>query len=430
MTLESFRIEGGTPLAGVVRVGGAKNAVLPILAAALLTDEPVEVRNVPDLADVATMVRILEELGAEVLHDRAERTIRVQARAIEPVAPWELVRKMRASFEVLGPLLGRFGRAEVSYPGGCVFGVRPVDVHLKGFEGLGAVVETEAGYVRATARGERLAGGDVFLGTPSGASVGATRNVLMGAVLATGTSRLLSAACEPEVVDLCRLLVSMGAKIDGIGSPILVIEGVERLRGTIHEVIPDRIEAGTYLAAGAITGGRVRVEGCVPDDLAAELDLFHKAGIAVERGPTWVEVQERDVQAERLRPTDVTTQPHPGFPTDMQAQWMALMCLADGVSLLTERIFPDRYMHMAELLRLGAKVRRQGSAAVVHGIPKLSGASVMASDLRASASLVLAGLVADGVTEVHRVYHIDRGYERIEERLRALGARIERVAGQ
>lgn len=430
MSLESFRIQGGRRLEGSVRVGGAKNAVLPILAAALLTEERVVVDNVPNLADVSTMVGILRELGAVVEQDREARRVTVEARDIEPVAPWELVRKMRASFEVLGPLLGRFGRAEVSYPGGCVFGVRPVDVHLKGFAGLGATIETAQGYVRTVAPSERLDGGDVFLGTPFGSSVGATRNVLMAAVLARGTSRILSAACEPEVVDLCHFLVSMGAKIEGIGSPLLTVHGVDRLSGTTHSVIPDRIEAGTYVTAGAITGGRVRVEGLVPADLAAELDCFHRAGVAIERGPDWLETQPRDIEGERLRPTDVTTQPHPGFPTDMQAQWMTLMCLADGVSLVTERIFPDRYMHLAELLRLGAEVRRQGSAAVVHGKPSLSGAMVMASDLRASAGLVLAGLVADGTTEVHRVYHIDRGYERIEERLAALGASIERVPGQ
>ena len=429
MSLESFRIQGGRRLEGTVRVGGAKNAVLPILAASLLTEEPVELGNVPDLADVQTMIGILRELGATIERDLARRTVRIEARDVHPIAPWELVRKMRASFEVLGPLLGRTGRAEVSYPGGCVFGVRPVDMHLKGFEGIGATIETAQGYVRATAKNERLAGGDVFLGTPFGSSVGATRNVLMAAVLARGTSRILSAACEPEVVDLCHVLVSMGARIEGIGSPLLTIEGVERLSGTRYDVIPDRIEAGTLLTAGAITGGRVRVEGLVPADLAAELDCFHRAGVAIERGPDWLETQPRDIAGERLRPTDVTTQPHPGFPTDMQAQWMTLMCLADGVSLVTERIFPDRYMHLAELLRLGAEVRRQGTAAVVQGRPSLSGASVMASDLRASAGLVLAGLVADGTTEVHRVYHIDRGYERIEERLRQLGADIERVPG-
>jgi UDP-N-acetylglucosamine 1-carboxyvinyltransferase len=306
-----------------------------------------------------------------------------------------------------------------------VFGVRPVDVHLKGLEALGASIRHEGGYIRAEAPPGGLVGAELFLGTPFGSSVGATRNVMMAATLARGRTIIHGAACEPEITDLAECLNAMGARIRGMGSPRLEIDGVSALGGADHTVIPDRIEAGTYLLAGAITGGRVRVEDARSEHLSVLLDLCHQAGVAIERGPGWLETQPRE-SGVRLAPTDVTTQPFPGFPTDLQAQWMALMALAAGVSVVTERIYTDRYMHVAELLRLGARIRRQGSAAVVEGTPRLSGASVMASDLRASAALVLCGLVAEGVTEVHRVYHIDRGYERIEERLRSLGATIER----
>lgn len=424
--MDVFEIDGGQRLEGSVRCVGAKNSVLPILAASLLTDEPLRLGNVPDLADVRTMVKILEHLGTTVDRSEGGKLSARSATEIDPNAPWELVRRMRASFEVLGPLLGRCGRARVSFPGGCVFGVRPVDVHLKGFAALGATVSQEAGYVEVKAPPGGLQGGEVFLGTPFGSSVGATRNVMMAAVLAKGTTVLHSAACEPEVIDLAQCLVSMGAQIEGIGSPTVTIHGVDKLHGAEHEVIPDRIEAGTYLIAGAMTGGRVRVEGCRPGELSALLDAFWKAGVAIERGEDWIETQPRD-QAQRLRPTDVTTQPFPGFPTDLQAQWMSAMVMADGVSVITERIYYDRYMHLAELLRLGAQIRREGSTAIVQGVPRLSGASIMASDLRASAALVLAGLVAEGTTRVFRVYHIDRGYEAIEERLSALGANIRRV---
>ncbi len=423
--MDVFVIEGGRPLSGSVRCAGAKNSVLPILASSLLTPEPLHLSNVPALADVQTMLGILAGLGTEHRHE-PDGTLTVRTPEVpEPVAPWELVRKMRASFEVLGPMLARCGRASVSYPGGCVFGVRPVDVHLKGLEALGARIRQEGGYVHAEAPPGGLVGAELFLGTPFGSSVGATRNVMMAATLARGRTILHGAACEPEIVDLAECLNAMGARIRGQGSPRLEIDGVEALGGARHAVIPDRIEAGTYLLAGAITGGRVRVEDARPDHLSALLDLCHRAGVALERGPSWIETQERERGA-RFAPTDVTTQPFPGFPTDLQAQWMVLMTLATGVSVVTERIYTDRYMHVAELLRLGARIRREGSAAVVEGTARLSGASVMASDLRASAALVLGGLVADGTTEVHRVYHIDRGYERIEERLRALGASIER----
>jgi UDP-N-acetylglucosamine 1-carboxyvinyltransferase len=423
--LDIFVLKGGTRLEGSVHTAGAKNSVLPILAAALLTEETLALDNVPDLSDVRTMLRILELLGAEVERPAPGRLEIRTHPASEPVAPWDLVRTMRASFEVLGPLLARRGRAEVSHPGGCLIGVRPVDAHVRGLEALGARIRTAEGYVVAEAPRGGLKGGEAYLATSSGSSVGATRNVMMAAVLARGRSVLSCAACEPEVVDLANCLNAMGARIHGAGSPTIEIEGVEALHGARHAVIPDRIEAGTYLAAGVLSGGRVRVEGCRPEHLTALLDALHRSGASIERGPDWLESQPRDPR-DRLRPTDVTTQPYPGFPTDLQAQWMALMALADGVSVVTERIFPDRYMHLAELLRLGARIRRQGTAAVVEGVPELSGASIMASDLRASAALVLAGLVARGQTQVHRVYHIDRGYERIEERLAGLGADIRR----
>jgi len=434
--MDVFAVEGGARLEGTVRTAGAKNSVLSILAASLLSDEPLELENVPALVDVATMVGILRELGSDVAHDPAAGTLSIRSAAkLEPVASWDLVRRMRASFEVLGPLLGRLGRARVSFPGGCVLGLRPVDVHIKGLEALGARVWQEEGYVCAEAPAGGLVGAEIYLGTPFGSSVGATRNVMMAAVLARGTTVIQSAACEPEVVDLADCLNAMGARIGGAGSPRIEIEGLAgprsrcaALHGARHRVIPDRIEAGTFLIAGAITGGRVRVEGCRSAHLSALLDALWRAGIAFERGVDWVETQPR--AGEAVRPTDITTQPYPGFPTDLQAQWMALMCLADGVSILTERIYADRYMHLAELLRLGARIRRQGATAVVEGRARLSGAHIMASDLRASAALVLAGLVASGETQVHRVYHIDRGYERIEERLRSLGARIERREGE
>ena len=426
--MDIFVIQGGARLEGRVSTSGAKNSVLPILAASLLTGEPLSIENIPDLSDVRTMVKILEMLGARTERSGPGRLVISTDPSSSPVAAWDLVRTMRASFEVFGPLLARRGRAEVSYPGGCSIGVRPVDAHIRGFEALGARIRTQEGYVVAEAPPGGLRGGEAYLATSSGSSVGATRNVMMAAVLARGRSVLQCAACEPEVVDLARCLNAMGAKIEGAGSPTIEIEGVEALHGAHHRVIPDRIEAGTYLVAGAITGGRVRVEGCRPEHLTALLDAFYRSGIGIERGPDWLETQPRDAARERLRPTDVTTQPYPGFPTDLQAQWMALMCLADGVSVITERIFPDRYMHLAELLRLGARIRRQETAAVVEGVPSLSGASIMASDLRASAALVLAGLVARGQTQVHRVYHIDRGYERIEERVARLGGTIHREA--
>ncbi len=423
--MDKFVVEGGVSLKGRVTAAGAKNAVLPMMAAALLGDGPVRLTRSPRLSDVATMFEVLKDLGCDG-QQHADGTIELVCPNTPNVhAPWEQVRKMRASVCVLGPLTARAGRAEVSLPGGCVFGVRPIDVHLKGLEALGAKVEIEGGYVKTTAR-KGLRGAEIFLGTAFGPSVTGTMNVLMAATLAQGTTVIHGAACEPEVTDLCVLLNAMGAKISGIGSPRLEIEGVTRLGGAEHRVVADRIEAGTYLVAGAITGGTVRVDDCKPGHLVALTDRLREAGFGVERGETWIEVQGEGYGV-RPRPTDVTTQPFPGFPTDLQAQWMALMCRAEGVSLVTERIYPDRYMHLPELVRMGGRIRRQEATAIVEGSARLSGAPVMASDLRASAALVLAGLVAEGTTEVHRVYHIDRGYERIDERLQALGAKVRRV---
>ena len=437
--MEKLIIEGGTQLAGTVHTAGSKNATLPILAASILTHDPLVIPNAPRLRDVETMANLLRLLGCQVEGDDTG-AIQVQAAGdISPVAEWEQVRQMRGSVCVLGPLLARNGRARVSLPGGCAFGVRPIDLHLKGMEALGASVRIEHGYVHAQAPAGGLVGAEVFLASGAGPTVLGTANVMKAATLARGRTVIHGAACEPEVSDLADCLNAMGARINGQGSPRLEIEGVDELHGTTHRVIPDRIEAGTYLVAGALTGGRVRVTGCRPEHLFALLDHLAQARIPIEIGPDWVQSNERGGSSGPALPappraTDVTTHAYPGFPTDLQAQWMTLMCLADGISLIEEQIYPDRYMHVAELVRLGARLRRVGTRTIVEGLgasdgrrARLSGAPVTASDLRASAALVLAGLVATGSTEVHRVYHIDRGYERIEDRLNALGARIRRV---
>lgn len=425
--MDKLVVEGGHRLEGSVGIRGAKNAVLPVLASALLTEEPLHVPNAPRLSDVRTMLSVLQELGCATERDESG-AVRVQAPAeLDHTAGWEHVRRMRGSVCILGPLLARTGQARVSLPGGCVFGVRPIDAHLRGFEALGAKVRIEHGFVVAEAPEGGLRGSELFLGTAFGSTVLGTANVLMAATLAKGRTVIHGAACEPEVEDLGRCLIAMGANIEGLGSPRIVVEGVERLGGATWNVIPDRIEAGTYLIAGAMTGGRVRVEGCRSDHLSVLVERLRDARVPVEVGGDWIESQAYDVRGlERPRATDVTTHAYPGFPTDLQAQWMALMTMADGISVITERIYPDRYMHLPELARLGAEVRRQESTAIVRGTERLSGAPVTASDLRASAALVLAGLVADGETNVHRVYHIDRGYERIEERLEPLGAVIRR----
>ncbi|MCB9825099.1 MAG: UDP-N-acetylglucosamine 1-carboxyvinyltransferase [Planctomycetes bacterium] len=423
--MDRFRIEGGVPLTGAVEVSGAKNSALPLLAATLLTDEPCVLRGVPALHDVSTMLKILEVLGVEVTREPGG-VVRTQVR--DPGshrAPRELVKTMRASICVLGPLVGRRGEAEVSFPGGCVIGPRPVDLHLRGLEALGAEVRVEEGYIRVRAGRGGPDEREVYLGGPFGPTVTGTANVLSAAVLTPGTTVLQAAACEPEIADLARALVAMGARIEGIGSPTLVVEGVEALGGLDHQVIPDRIEAGTLLAAAAATGGDVLVRGADPKVLTAPLDLLARMGTRVERRPEGLRVRGG---GGRPRPVDVVTLPYPGFPTDLQAQWMTLLALADGNSFVTEKIYPERFIHIAELQRMGARIRKEGPTAIVSGVERLSGCEVMASDLRASAALVVAGLAAEGTTLVERVYHIDRGYERIETKLEALGARIRREA--
>ena len=421
--MDVMRIEGGNALHGRVRAGGAKNAVLPIFAATLLTDEPVVIHRVPDLSDIRFMAELLRELGAEVTNE-GDGTWRIHAREIGHVAPYELVRKMRASVCLLGPLVGRCRQARVSLPGGCVIGPRPIDLHLKGLERLGCRNSIRRGYVEVNASG--LAGNHLYLGGRHGPTVTGTANIVMAAVLAPGVTRIESAACEPEVVDLCRFLEAMGADIEGVGSHYLKITGVDRLRGCEHTVLPDRIEAGTLLLAGAITGGDVTVEGVVPGHMRALLDKMEEARIAVEADPDAGTITVHGSREER-RAVEVITLPHPGFPTDLQAQMLATLALTSGLSIITERIYPNRFMHVPELLRMGADISMEGPSAVVNGRSALYGAPVMASDLRASAALVLAGLAAEGETWVQRIYHLDRGYERLESKLAALGAKIERM---
>ena len=416
--MQKIVVEGGVPLQGEVRISGAKNAVLPILCAALLADGPVTIRNVPQLHDVRTTRKVLAELGAGI---RAEGdVVEVDPRSVHShVAPYELVKTMRASVLVLGPLLAKHGAAEVSLPGGCAIGSRPVDQHIKGMQALGADVTVDHGFIKATAK--RLRGARVVFDM---VSVGATENVLMAAALAQGTSVLENAAMEPEIVDLAECLKAMGARIEGAGTPRIVVEGVERLHGGEHSVIADRIETGTFLVAAAMTGGHVTATHARPDTLDAVIDKLRHAGadISVEGDRITVDMQRR-----RPRAVDITTAPHPAFPTDMQAQFMALNCIAEGAGVINETIFENRFMHVNELLRLGADIRVDGHTAVVRGVEKLSGAPVMATDLRASASLILAGLVADGETTIDRIYHLDRGYENLEAKLSGLGARVRRI---
>jgi UDP-N-acetylglucosamine 1-carboxyvinyltransferase len=409
-------IEGGVRLSGTVAVSAAKNAALPALAASLLTADHLMFENVPDLVDVKTMCRLLQTLGATVERQGSRATLSVASIASD-VAPYELVSTMRASVLVLGPLLARHGSARVALPGGCAIGVRPIDQHLKGLERLGAEIAIENGYV--VARSRRLEGARIATDI---VTVTGTENLMMAAALAQGTTVIENAAQEPEVADLARLLTAMGAKIDGAGSPRIVIEGVAELGGGTHWIVPDRIEAGTLIAAAAITGGDVRVTGLVPEHLGAVLAKLEECGVGLEVGPTWVRVRG----PERLRACDIATSPYPGFPTDMQAQLMTLLGLAEGESRITETIFENRFMHAAELTRMGARIHTEGNLAVVHGVAAYQGAPVMASDLRASAALVLAGLAARGRTEISRVYHLDRGYEKIENKLAGLGARIVR----
>lgn len=419
--VQKLVIDGGVRLQGTVGVDGAKNAALPLLAATLLAEGPVTLTRVPDLSDVRNMLGLLAELGVAVERGApGTLTTRVTDGSADS-ASHERVRRMRASVCVLGPLLARRGRAVVSLPGGCSIGVRPIDLHLKGLRALGARVRIENGYVEVAA--PHLTGAEIYLAGAAGSTVTGTANVLTAAVLARGRTVIESAACEPEIADLCELLIAMGAKIRGAGTPRLVIEGVEHLDGATHACIGDRIEAGTFLLAGALTQGEVTVTGCRPDHLLALVDLLREAGADVGYGPDRIAVSA----PLRPRPVDVTTLPFPGFPTDLQAQAMALLALTDGISVVTERIYPDRFHHVAELNRMGANIRKQGASAVIQGVPFLSGAPVEATDLRASACLVLAGLVARGTTEVHRLHHLDRGYGRLDAKLRSLGARLHRA---
>jgi len=417
--MESLLIKGGVPLHGEVAVSGAKNAVLPILAATLLTAEPCVIRRVPNLSDVKFMCQILAWLGAQV---RVEGdSVRVQAQKVKGMGDYDLIRRMRGSICIMGPLLGRLKKATVSLPGGCVIGARPINLHLKGFQALGARVVIEGGYVHASAK--RLTGSALFLGGRAGSTVLGTANVMMAATLAEGVTVIESAACEPEVVDLARFLKAMGAHITGEGSPTITITGVKELHGAEHVVIPDRIEAATYAIAAAATHGEVTLRGARADQMHAVLDKLMEAGARLERNGDGLTIRRQG----RLKPVDITTLPYAGFPTDAQAQMMALMTVTPGISIITERIFESRFMHVSELARLGADIEIEGPSAIVKGGKPLSGAPVMASDLRASAALVIAGLAARGTTQVNRVYHLDRGYENIDGKLRQLGARIERI---
>jgi UDP-N-acetylglucosamine 1-carboxyvinyltransferase len=417
--MDSLLIKGGVPLRGEVRISGAKNAALPIMAAALLTGGLCVIRRVPNLSDVQFMGQILTRLGAEVRFEGD--TVRIQARQIRGTGDYDLVRKMRGSICILGPLLGRLKKATVSLPGGCVIGARPVNLHLKGLEALGAKVTVKGGYVEVAAK--RLSGAAMFLGGRAGPTVLGTANVMMAATLAQGVTVIESAACEPEVVDLASFLNAMGARITGAGSPTVTIAGVRELHGAEHEVIPDRIEAATYAITAAATGGEVTLRGARPDHMRAVIDKLNDAGVVSQATQTGLTVR----RGGRLKAVDITTLPYAGFPTDVQAQMMALMALTPGISIITERIFESRFMHVSELARLGADIEIEGPSAIVKGGRPLSGAPVMASDLRASAALVIAGLAARGTTQVNRVYHIDRGYENIDGKLRQLGARIERI---
>jgi UDP-N-acetylglucosamine 1-carboxyvinyltransferase len=426
--MDKIIIQGGTRLSGTIPVSGAKNAALTLLPCALLTDEPLTLRNLPRLADIDGFQHLLNQFGISttIAGSRPEdfgRVMTLEAtRITSSVAPYELVRKMRASILVLGPMLARMGEATVSLPGGCAIGNRPIDLHLKALEALGATIEMAAGYVRATAPDGGLPGGRYAFPV---VSVGATENALMAAVTARGKSSLHNAAREPEIVDLCNLLVAMGAQIEGIGTSDITIHGVPRLHGATYRVMADRIEAGSYACAAAITGGEVTLTGASFEEMEATVQALRSAGVRVEPRADGLHVAADG----KLRAVTLATAPYPGFATDMQAQLMALLCLAEGSSVLTETIFENRYMHVPELNRMGARIETSGRTAIVHGVPRLHGAEVMATDLRASMSLVIAGLAAEGETQVHRLYHLDRGYERLEEKLSLLGASVERVGG-
>lgn len=422
--MDSILVTGGGALNGEIPIAGAKNACLTLMPATLLSDEPLTLTNAPRLSDIATMTALLQSLGAEVSSLQGGQVLALSSHDLNNLkADYDIVRKMRASILVLGPLLAREGHAVVSLPGGCAIGARPVDLHLKGLEALGAVLELKDGYVHADAPGGLKGATFEF----PFVSVGATENVLMAATLARGTTVLKNAAREPEIVDLAKCLIRMGAQIDGHGTSTITIQGVEKLHGATHPVVTDRIELGTYMLAPAITGGTVELLGGRIDLVAAFCEKLDAAGVSVEQTARGLKVSQKNG---RVRAVDITTEPFPGFPTDLQAQMMALLCTADGTSVLEEKIFENRFMHAPELIRMGAEIDVHGGTARVTGVDRLRGAPVMATDLRASVSLILAGLAAEGETLVSRVYHLDRGYERVEEKLRACGARIERVSGQ
>ncbi|CAM3823949.1 MULTISPECIES: UDP-N-acetylglucosamine 1-carboxyvinyltransferase [Rahnella] len=419
--MDKFRVQGGTRLSGEVTISGAKNAALPILFAALLAEEPVELQNVPHLKDIDTTIKLLSQLGTKI---ERNGSVFVDASAVnEFCAPYDLVKTMRASIWALGPLVARFGRGEVSLPGGCAIGARPVDLHITGLEQLGATIVLEEGYVKASVDG-RLKGAHIVMDK---VSVGATVTIMSAATLAEGTTIIENAAREPEIVDTANFLNTLGAKITGAGTDKITIEGVARLGGGVYRVVPDRIETGTFLVAAAISGGKITCREARPDTLDAVLAKLREAGADIEVGEDWISL---DMHGNRAKAVTFRTAPHPGFPTDMQAQFSLLNLVAEGTGVITETIFENRFMHIPELIRMGAHAEIEGSTLICHGVEKLSGAQVMATDLRASASLVLAGCIAEGVTVVDRIYHIDRGYERIEDKLRQLGAKIERFKGE
>jgi len=417
--MEKLIIEGERPLKGEVKISGSKNAALPIMAATLLTDEPCVLRNVPQLRDTKTMIALLESLG-KVVTVAGDKVTVTSAGKLSHIADYKLVSTMRGSFCVLGPLLAKLKKAKVSLPGGCVIGIRPVDLHLKGLKALGTKIEIENGYVNARAR--NLRGSHIYLGGMFGSSVLATANILMAATLAKGETIIESAACEPEIEDLTQVLIAMGAKIKGKWSHCLKKTGVERLRGVSHKIIPDRIEAGTYILMAAATKSSISLKNGNYSHLMVLVDKLNQAGVKVTNEEGLIKVKPR----KSIKPIGVTTHPYPGFPTDLQAQFMAFMAVTHGVSVITDKVYPDRFMHIAELNRMGAHIRRDGPNAIVQGIKKLYGAPVMASDLRASAALIVAGLAAKGRTEIHRMYHLERGYEALDEKLTALGAKVYR----
>jgi len=420
--VDKLVIGGSARLDGEIRISGAKNAALPILAAALLADEPVTVGNLPHLHDITTMIELMGRMGVELLIDE-KMSVEINAPTLkDTTAPYELVKTMRASILVLGPLVAHFGKAEVSLPGGCAIGSRPVDLHLRGLEAMGAKITVEDGYIKAHTDG-RLKGADIFFDT---ITVTGTENLMMAAALADGTTILKNAAREPEVVDLAECLIKMGAKITGHGTATVEIVGVPSLKGCHYDVMPDRVETGTYLVAAAMTRGRVKLKDTNADILGAVLQKLREAGAHISVGDDWIEL---DMKGERPKAVSIKTSPYPGFPTDMQAQFVSLNCVAEGTGSVTETVFENRFMHVQELQRMGADIKLEGNTAIITGVERLNGAPIMATDLRASASLVIAGFVADGNTEIDRIYHIDRGYECIEEKMQLLGARIQRLPG-